>query len=174
MSGPPTSRPQARGRRPVPCLGARNGSLGRPGGGRLLVDGCSSFRSSALSTPCMLPPRSKREAVRPSPATVDRSSASRCYISDLILSKLKRNNSMPPRSAHIPHAIERSALQRLLTGQALSSLQLHPAGKDTLAGLLKKGWIVSESNEHGLRYRITAFGEAAFKARIPTSKGGQK
>jgi len=94
-------------------------------------------------------------------------------ISDLILSD-RKENSMPPRSANIPHAIERSALQRLLTGQALSSVQLHPAGKDTLTGLLKKGWIVSETNAHGLRYRITASGEEAFKAKIPTSKGGRK
>ena len=77
---------------------------------------------------------------------------------------------MPPRPSHIPHSIERSALQKLLNGQALSLVALHPAGKDTVAGLLAKGWIASEAHAHGVRYRITAAGEEAFKAKIPSAK----
>jgi len=77
---------------------------------------------------------------------------------------------MPPRPGHIPHAMERSALQKLLSGQALSLLQLHPAGKDTVARMLGKGWLASEAYAHGKRYKITAAGEAAFRAKIPGSK----
>jgi hypothetical protein len=77
---------------------------------------------------------------------------------------------MPPRPSHIPHAIERSALQQLLSGKALSFVQLHPAGKDTVASMLGKGWIASETHAHGVRYRITVAGEAAFKAKIPDPK----
>jgi hypothetical protein len=76
---------------------------------------------------------------------------------------------MPPRPGHIPHSIERTALQKLITGQPLSLVKLHPAGKDTVARMLSKGWIVSETHAHGLRYRITAAGEAALKAKIPTN-----
>jgi hypothetical protein len=75
---------------------------------------------------------------------------------------------MPPRPGHIPHSIERSALQKLVTGQSLSLVKLHPAGKDTVVRMISKGWIVSETHAHGLRYRITAAGEAALKAKIPT------
>ena len=59
---------------------------------------------------------------------------------------------MPPRPSHIPHAIERSALQKLSDGQLLSLVQLHPAGKETVAGMLSKGWIASEVGAHGVRY----------------------
>jgi hypothetical protein len=81
---------------------------------------------------------------------------------------------MPPRSSHIPHAIERSALQELISGRMLSSVELHPAGKETIAGMLSKGWIVSEADSKGVRYRITAAGEAAFRAKIPSSKRERK
>ena len=57
-------------------------------------------------------------------------------------------------------------------GQALPFVKLHPAGKDTIAGLLSKGWIASHVSAHGTRYRITDAGESAFKARIPSSKAG--
>jgi hypothetical protein len=77
---------------------------------------------------------------------------------------------MPPRPSHIPHAIERSALQKLMGGRALSFIKLHPAGKDTIAGLLSKGWIASEVTAHGIHYRITDAGASAFKAKIPSSK----
>jgi hypothetical protein len=74
---------------------------------------------------------------------------------------------MPPRPGHIPSAIERGALQKLMTGQRLSLAKLHPAGKETVATMLSKGWISSEVDPHGLQYRMTSAGEAAFKARIP-------
>jgi hypothetical protein len=74
---------------------------------------------------------------------------------------------MPARPGHIPHSTERSALQKLMNGQSLSLVKLHPAGKNTLAAMLAKGWIASEANAHGLQYRITPAGKAAFKAKIP-------
>jgi hypothetical protein len=75
---------------------------------------------------------------------------------------------MPARPSHIPHSTERSALQKLMKGQSLSLVKLHPAGKNTVAAMLSKGWIASEANAHGLRYRITPVGEAAFRAKIPS------
>jgi hypothetical protein len=75
---------------------------------------------------------------------------------------------MPARASNIPHSIERSALQKLLIAEALSSNELYLAGKNTVAGLLAKGWIVSEVGTRGLQYRITPTGIAAFKAKIPS------
>jgi DNA-binding PadR family transcriptional regulator len=75
---------------------------------------------------------------------------------------------MPARPSHIPIASERIALQKLIKGHTLSLVKLHPAGKDTLARMLSKGWIVREAHAHGLQYRITAAGEAAFRAKVPS------
>jgi hypothetical protein len=74
---------------------------------------------------------------------------------------------MPARPPHIPHAIERSALQKLMGSQGLSKDRLHPAGKHTLAKMLAKGWIERRSELGGVRYLITPDGEAALKAPIP-------
>jgi DNA-binding PadR family transcriptional regulator len=53
--------------------------------------------------------------------------------------------------------------------QGLSSTELHPAGKQTIAGMVAKGWIEMQTNASGgTRYRITPDGEAALKAKIPT------
>ena len=49
-------------------------------------------------------------------------------------------------------------------------VKLHPAGKETVATMLSKGWIASASLAHGVQYRITPAGEAAFKAKIPMTK----
>lgn len=75
---------------------------------------------------------------------------------------------MPARASNIPHSTERSALQKLLGGGALSLTKLNPAGKNTVAGMLAKGWIVSEAGAKGPQYRITPTGIAAFKAKIPS------
>ena len=50
----------------------------------------------------------------------------------------------------------------------LSSAQLHPAGKHTIARLIAEGWIEKQMDASGVRYRITPAGEAALQAKIPT------
>jgi len=73
---------------------------------------------------------------------------------------------MSPRAANIPHARERSALQKLISGKSLSLVQLYPTGKDTVAGMVDKGWIICETLAQGHRYRITSAGTEAFRAKI--------
>jgi hypothetical protein len=45
---------------------------------------------------------------------------------------------MPPRPRHIPHNIERTALQKMSATQGLTLAQLHPAGEKTIAGMVAK------------------------------------
>jgi hypothetical protein len=73
---------------------------------------------------------------------------------------------MPVRSSHIPHNLERSALQKMSLVQGLQLIELHPAGKHTIAGMLAKGWIKQQT---GAKYLITPAGDAALKAKIPLS-----
>ena len=46
---------------------------------------------------------------------------------------------MPARPSHIPHATERTALQKMSLTRGLRPEQLHPAGTQIIAGMLKKG-----------------------------------
>ena len=78
---------------------------------------------------------------------------------------------MPPRPTHLPHNLERSTLQKMSPEKGLPSSKLHPAGKNTIAGMLAKGWIVKQmAAGDGVKYLITPAGEAALKAKIPLSK----
>ena len=70
---------------------------------------------------------------------------------------------MAQRDPQIPFNLERVALQKLLSGRELSLTSLHPTGRSTLDGMMKKGWIAKASNN----YVITPAGAAAFKAKIP-------
>ena len=75
---------------------------------------------------------------------------------------------MPPRPSHLPHNLERTALQKMSATQGLPLAQLHPAGKQTIARMVAKGWIEREIDASaGAKYRITRAGEAALKAKIP-------
>ena len=76
---------------------------------------------------------------------------------------------MPPRPSHLPHNLERTALQKMSATQWLPSAQLHPAGKQTIARMVAKGWIKEQLEARsGTRYCcITPAGEAALKAKIP-------
>jgi hypothetical protein len=74
---------------------------------------------------------------------------------------------MPPRPRHLPHNLERTALQKLSVGRALPSSQLHPAGPQTVAGMLVKGWIEKQLEAGSVSYRITPAGEVALKAKLP-------
>jgi hypothetical protein len=80
---------------------------------------------------------------------------------------LRAIRAFTPSGPHIPHATERSALQRMSAGQPSPLNELYPAGR-TVAGMLAKGWIESELGFHGVRYQITPFGKAAL--RVPTQR----
>jgi hypothetical protein len=78
---------------------------------------------------------------------------------------------MPPRPSHIPHSNERTALQRMSVTKGLSTEELHPAGQQTIATMVAKGWIERRSNDHGRTvYFITAAGQAALTAPIPVKR----
>jgi hypothetical protein len=78
---------------------------------------------------------------------------------------------MPPRPSHLPHNLERTALQKLCATQGLLLAQLHPAGPQTIARMLEKGWIERQSdNIGGTRYCITPAGKAALKAKLPLDR----
>jgi hypothetical protein len=75
---------------------------------------------------------------------------------------------MPARQSHIPHSNERTALQRMSPTKGLSVEQLYPAGKQTIATMLAKGWIERRSDDSRRTvYCITGSGLAALKAPIP-------
>ena len=72
---------------------------------------------------------------------------------------------MPARPRHIPHAIERTALQKMSLTRGLPAEHLYPAGKQIIAGMLAKGWI--EKQPDGGLYCITPAGDEALRALIP-------
>jgi hypothetical protein len=53
---------------------------------------------------------------------------------------------MPARPSHIPHASERSTLQRMSPNVGTPSEKLYPAGKQTIAKMVAKGWIERQSD----------------------------
>jgi hypothetical protein len=75
---------------------------------------------------------------------------------------------MPARPSHIPYAVERTTLQKMSAAEALPLEKLHPARKQTVAGMLAKGWIKRRSDDWGRPgYCITAVGQEAMKVKIP-------
>jgi hypothetical protein len=76
---------------------------------------------------------------------------------------------MPVRPSHIPHNLERTALQKMNATAWLLTRQLYPADQVTLDGMMAKGWIEKQMDANGARYRITLAGETALKAKIPDS-----
>jgi hypothetical protein len=78
---------------------------------------------------------------------------------------------MPPRPSHIPHAVERATLQKMSATENLPIEKLHPAGKQTVAGMLAKGWIERKSDDRGRpAYCRTLAGEEAMKVKIPEKR----
>ena len=75
---------------------------------------------------------------------------------------------MAPRPTHIPHNVERTALQKMSPTQGLTTERLYPAGSQTIAGMVAKGWI--EKQPDGRTYCITPAGESALKAVIPVKR----
>jgi DNA-binding MarR family transcriptional regulator len=75
---------------------------------------------------------------------------------------------MPARPRHIPHNTERTALQKMSASRGLASAQLHPAGKQTIAGMVAKGWIEKRMDARAsATYCVTPEGKAALEAKIP-------
>ena len=61
--------------------------------------------------------------------------------------------------------------RRCEQNSGLSLENLHPAGRQTVAGMLAKGWIAREVDARsGARYCITPAGEAALKAQLPPDR----
>jgi hypothetical protein len=78
---------------------------------------------------------------------------------------------MPARPSHIPHAMERSTLQRMSPTVGMPSEKLHPAGKQIVAKMVAKGWIERRSDARGRNvYCITATGLEALRAPIPKGR----
>jgi hypothetical protein len=78
---------------------------------------------------------------------------------------------MAPRSAGIPQHGERSALQAIKDRDWVAQADLHPAGKGTIATMLRKGWIESRLVAAGAtEFRITDAGRAALSVKIPLSR----
>ncbi len=75
---------------------------------------------------------------------------------------------MPARPSHIPHATERTALQKMSRTRGLPPEKMHPAGPRIIAGMLEKGWIEKQSD--GRTYCITPAGDEALRAIIPMKR----
>jgi hypothetical protein len=75
---------------------------------------------------------------------------------------------MPQRPGHIPHANERTALQKLKPGEGLPIEKMHPAGRATVEKMVAKGWLELGSDTRGRRtYCVTAAGQEALRTPIP-------
>jgi hypothetical protein len=79
---------------------------------------------------------------------------------------------MPTRASHLPHYVERTALQKLRDTPGLLAPHLMPAGPKTLSKMVAKTWIALQAGSL-VRYCITPEGEAALKAKIPMPHSAQ-
>jgi hypothetical protein len=78
---------------------------------------------------------------------------------------------MAPRVSGIPHHRERASLQSIKNRNWVIQADLHPAGKGTIASMLRKGWIERRADHAGsVQFRITEAGKAAVAAKIPISR----
>ena len=78
---------------------------------------------------------------------------------------------MSPRVSGIPRHLERASLQSIKNRNWVIQAVLSPAGKGTIATMLRKGWIERRVDPAGLaQFRITEAGKAALAAKIPTSR----
>jgi hypothetical protein len=74
---------------------------------------------------------------------------------------------MALRDPEIPNHRERSSLQLMTHGNWVLQADLYPAGKATIASLVRKGWIEQGVNPRGARqFRITPAGRTALPAKI--------
>ena len=62
-------------------------------------------------------------------------------------------------------------MQKMSATEGLTLERLHPAGKQTVAGMVVKGWIERHLDVHfGARYCITRVGQMALEAKIPAKR----
>jgi DNA-binding PadR family transcriptional regulator len=74
---------------------------------------------------------------------------------------------MALRDPEIPNHRERSTLQLMKYDRWIVGNDLYPAGKGTIASLVKKGWIEQRTGPSGAhQFRITPAGRTALHARI--------
>jgi hypothetical protein len=74
---------------------------------------------------------------------------------------------MALRDPGIPNHRERSSLQSIKHGTWANESDLYPAGKVTIASMLRKGWIEQWIDPSGVElFRITQAGKAALVAKI--------
>lgn len=74
------------------------------------------------------------------------------------------------RSPDIPVYRERVALQALVDKGWLPATKLYPAGPSTIYIMIAKGWVQPKPDDKfGRTYKITASGEKALRAPIPSS-----
>ena len=74
---------------------------------------------------------------------------------------------MALRDPEILNHRERSSLQLMKHGNWVLQTDLYPAGKATIASLVRKGWIEQGVNPRGARqFRITSAGRTALPAKI--------
>jgi hypothetical protein len=75
---------------------------------------------------------------------------------------------MALRGPEIPTNRERSALQLTTCGNWVVRNDLYPAGKTTIASIVRKGWIEQRVGPSGARqFCVTQTGRAALVAKIP-------
>ena len=79
---------------------------------------------------------------------------------------------MPPRVAEIPHHRERASLQSIKDRNWVIQADPYPAGKETIASMLRKGWIERrvEPAAGVVQFRITQAGKVAVTAKIPIGR----
>jgi hypothetical protein len=78
---------------------------------------------------------------------------------------------MALRDSEIPHHRERSSLQSIKHGNWVVQTDLYPAGKGSIASMLRKGWIENRVDHSGAeQFRITQAGKAALVTKIPISR----
>jgi hypothetical protein len=84
---------------------------------------------------------------------------------------LKGEEKMAIRDSEIPHYRERASLQSIEHGNWVSQTALYPAGKQSIANMLRKGWIETEIASSGAhQFRITRAGKAALVTKIPIGR----
>jgi hypothetical protein len=74
--------------------------------------------------------------------------------------------------AGIPHHGERASLQSIKDHNWVFQADLYPAGKGTIASMLKKGWIERRLDDPSglIQFRITQAGKTAVVAKIPVRR----
>jgi hypothetical protein len=78
---------------------------------------------------------------------------------------------MAIRDSEIPHYRERASLQSIKHGNWIIQTALYPAGKQSIANMLRKGWIESRVDPSGAeQFRITQAGKDAMVTKIPIGR----